>query len=208
MENEKSLSWFDDQSFRNIIENNLPLLFKEAELETTRGGKIGMEVGTLRERILIACMIKCFGETKISTDFGVAESSKDVKVFEDIISIKTFSNDGYGGLKIFWASDNETVNKTIENYVPQNNLLITNIRWGKKEGGVFLIPLDVQNEFFQINGAKNYLKKNSGNNRGISINKEILVSMLKDPRTKKIEIDWILHKIPFNIYERWIQKII
>ena len=201
-------SWFDDISFVSIIKNNLPKLFKEAELETMRGGKIGMEVGSLREKILISCLLKRFGENNVNTNFGVSESSKDVKIFDDVISIKTFSNDGYGGLKVFWASDNQTVNKTINNYKPQHSLLITQIKWGKKEGGLYYVPLSVQNEYFEEYGVEKYLKINSGNNRGISIDKEILISMLNNPKTKKIEIEWTFNEEPINIYDRWRKKII
>ena len=200
--------WFDDISFVSIIKNNLPKLFKEAELETMRGGKIGMEVGTLRERILISCLLKRFGGNNINTNFGVSESSKDVKIFEDVVSIKTFSNDSYGGLKVFWASDNQTIDKTISNYRPQNSLLITQIKWGKKEGGLYYIPLSIQNEYFEKYGVEKYLKRNSGNNRGISMDKEILISMLNNPETKKIEIEWISDQEPINVYDRWINKIL
>ncbi|MCX7948432.1 MAG: ThaI family type II restriction endonuclease, partial [candidate division WOR-3 bacterium] len=38
----------DEESVRKI-KTKLPYLFKLAELETSRGGRAGMEVGTLRE---------------------------------------------------------------------------------------------------------------------------------------------------------------
>ena len=157
---------------------------------------------------LIPDIEKSFCENNVNTNFVVSESSKDVKIFDDVISIKTFSNDGYGGLKVFWASDNQTVNKTINNYKPQHSLLITQIKWGKKEGGLYYVPLSVQNEYFEEYGVEKYLKINSGNNRGISIDKEILISMLNNPKTKKIEIEWTFNEEPINIYDRWIKKII
>ena len=199
--------WFDDDSFVSIIKNNLPKLFREAELETMRGGKIGMEVGGLRERILISCLIKRFGKD-INTNFGTTDNSKDVKVFEDVLSIKTFSNDAYGGLKVFWASDNQIVDRVIANYKPQNNLLIAQIKWGKEGGGLYYVPLSVQNEYFEKHGVSKYLKRNTGNNRGISIDKEILISMLNNPNTKRIDIEWNHNEDTIDVYERWINKIV
>jgi hypothetical protein len=200
-------NWFEDIRFVSIVKKNLPKLFKLAEKESMRGGKMGMEVGTLRERILVSCFIKSFGYENVTADFSVSENSKDVKVFDDVLSIKTFSNNGYGGLKVFWASDNKSVDKAINNYKPQHNLLITQIFWGKKAGGVYFIPLSVQNEYFQKYQVNNYLKKNKGNNRGISFNKEILISMMNNQKTTKIDIDWFTDDEHVNIYERWINKM-
>ena len=156
---------------------------------------------------MVSCFIKSFGYENVTADFSVSENSKDVKVFDDVLSIKTFSNNGYGGLKVFWASDNKSVDKAINNYKPQHNLLITQIFWGKKAGGVYFIPLSVQNEYFQKYQVNNYLKKNKGNNRGISFNKEILISMMNNQKTTKIDIDWFTDDEPVNIYERWINKM-
>lgn len=45
---------FDDINNVKKIQDKLPKLFYVAELESSRAGKIGMEVGSLRERILVA----------------------------------------------------------------------------------------------------------------------------------------------------------
>lgn len=201
------MEWFENIEFVNLVKSKLPKLFRLAELETMRGGKIGMEVGVLRERILTAFIIKCFGKENVKSDFSSTENSKDVKVFEDVLSIKTFTNNGFGGVKVFWASDNESVKKAVENYRPQNHLLISNIKWGKTDNGIFLIPLDVQNEILEHNGILKYLKINTGNNRGISFHTETFKSLLSHPNTKKIQIDWNLPILNFDVYDRWIQEI-
>ena len=59
---------FEDTKLVNRIKNKLPYLFQLAELESSRAGKIGMEVGSLRERIIIALLIYKFGEANVETN--------------------------------------------------------------------------------------------------------------------------------------------
>jgi len=48
---------FNDKELVARIQDKLPKLFQLAELESSRSGKIGMEVGSLRERIIVALLI-------------------------------------------------------------------------------------------------------------------------------------------------------
>jgi len=48
---------FSDKELVARIQDKLPKLFQLAELESSRAGKIGMEVGSLRERIIVALLI-------------------------------------------------------------------------------------------------------------------------------------------------------
>ncbi|RLC67524.1 MAG: type II restriction endonuclease subunit R, partial [Chloroflexi bacterium] len=48
---------FEDQKLVQKIKKKLPYLFQLAELESSRAGKIGMEVGSLREKIIVALLI-------------------------------------------------------------------------------------------------------------------------------------------------------
>jgi hypothetical protein len=43
---------FDDKLIVKRVKNKLPKLFQLAELESSRDGKIGMEIGSVRERIM------------------------------------------------------------------------------------------------------------------------------------------------------------
>lgn len=45
---------FQDSSVVKKIQDKLPKLFQLAELDNSRGGKLGMEIGSARERIVIA----------------------------------------------------------------------------------------------------------------------------------------------------------
>jgi hypothetical protein len=69
-------------------------LFHIAELESSRAGKIGMEVGSLRERIIVALLIYKFGEKSVDTTLPITESEADVKLSGNKISIKTITDSG------------------------------------------------------------------------------------------------------------------
>jgi len=62
---------FEDTKLVNRIKNKLPYLFQLAELESSRAGKIGMEVGSLREKIIIALLIYKFGEANVETNIPI-----------------------------------------------------------------------------------------------------------------------------------------
>jgi hypothetical protein len=47
------LELFEDEVLIEKIKRKLPYLFHIAEIESSRAGKIGMQVGSLRENILI-----------------------------------------------------------------------------------------------------------------------------------------------------------
>ena len=60
---------FEDEKLVTKIKSRLPYLFQLAELESSRGGKIGMEVGLVRERIIVALLIYKFGETNVKPKY-------------------------------------------------------------------------------------------------------------------------------------------
>jgi len=62
---------FSDQKLIVKIQSRLPYLFQLAELESMRGGKIGMEVGSVREKIIVALLIYQFGESNVKTEFPI-----------------------------------------------------------------------------------------------------------------------------------------
>ncbi len=48
---------FEDEKMVERIKSKLPYMFFIAEVEMSKSGKVGMEVGTLREQIIIALLI-------------------------------------------------------------------------------------------------------------------------------------------------------
>nr|MCU0393494.1 ThaI family type II restriction endonuclease [Thermoflexibacter sp.] len=128
---------FKNKNIVQKIQQKLPQLFQIAELETMRGGKIGMEVGSLRERILVALLIYNFGEENVKTDIPITAPEADVFVYENPFSIKTLSS--LSGLKLIWTVDAESAFKFSEEYEPSCDMIFVHINWGK-EGGLYCFP--------------------------------------------------------------------
>ena len=71
---------FEDEKVVRKIKRRLPYLFQLAELESSRAGKIGMEVGSVREKIIVALLIYKFGKTNVETKIPITEPEMDVKL--------------------------------------------------------------------------------------------------------------------------------
>lgn len=69
---------FDDNLIIKRVKNKLPHLFQLAELESSRNGKIGMEIGSVRERILIALLMYKFGIDIVDPDIPITAPEVDV----------------------------------------------------------------------------------------------------------------------------------
>jgi len=61
---------FADKNLTDKIKKRLPYLFAIAELESSRAGKIGMEVGSVREKIVTSLLIYRFGGNNVQTDLS------------------------------------------------------------------------------------------------------------------------------------------
>lgn len=64
-----------------------------------------MEVGSVRERIIVALLIYKFGETNVETEIPITEPEVDVKLFGIPVSIKTMTGKSFGGVKLIWTVD-------------------------------------------------------------------------------------------------------
>ena len=96
---------FDDEKIVVRIQERLPLLFHLAELESSCGGKVGMEVGSIREKIIIALLIYKFGENNVEINIPTTQADVDVQVFNEPISIKTITGKRLHGVKLIWTVD-------------------------------------------------------------------------------------------------------
>jgi len=201
----KLIEIFEDTKLVSRIKNKLPCLFQLAELESSRAGKIGMEVGSLREKIIIALLIYKFGEANIETDIPITEPEVDVKLFGIPVSIKTITGKGFGGVKLIWTVDAQKAKEFREAYYPHCEILLIQINWGDI-GGFYYIPLEVQKRFFDKVGREGYIKlpKPGTNPRGVEITKDALSSLVRDTSSKVIEINWQKTKIVYNPYKRWV----
>lgn len=196
---------FEDEKLVERIKNKLPYLFQLAELESSRAGKVGMEVGSLRERIIIALLIYKFGEANVETEIPITESEVDVKLFGEPISIKTITGKSLSGVKLIWTVDAQKAREFRESYYPHCDILLVQINWGNTEG-FYYIPVEAQRKLFDRIGRNSYIKlpKPGTNPRGVEITKEALTSLVKDDLSKSIEIKWQKTKIEYNPYKRWV----
>ncbi|MEA3432414.1 MAG: ThaI family type II restriction endonuclease [candidate division WOR-3 bacterium] len=108
---------FEDEKLVSRIKERLPYLFQLAELESSRAGKIGMEVGSLRERIIVALLIYKFGEANVETEIPITEPGVDVRLFGKPISVKKTGR-GLSGVKLAWTVDPQKAREFRENYFP------------------------------------------------------------------------------------------
>ncbi len=197
---------FDDERLVQRIKDRLPYLFQLAELESSRAGKIGMEVGSLRERILIALLIYKFGEANVETEIPITEAEMDVKVFGEPISIKTITAKKLGGVKLIWTVDAQKASEFRENYVPSCDMLLVQINWGET-GALYYIPVEAQRKVLESLGRERYIKlpKPGTNPRGVEISKEALNALTEYELTRKIPIEWEKADIEYDAYKRWVE---
>ena len=164
-----------------------------------------MEVGSLRERIIIALLIYKFGEANVETEIPITEPEVDVKLFESPISIKTITGKGFSGVKLIWTVDAQKAREFRETYYPHCGILLIQINWDSI-GGFYYIPLEAQKRLFDRIGGERYIKlpKPGTNPRGVEITKKALSSLVEDKMSKTIEISWQKTKVDYNPYRRWI----
>ena len=196
---------FKDEALISKIQRRLPYFYQLAELESSRAGKIGMEVGSLREKIIVALLIYKFGESNVRTDIPIIEPEVDVELLGRPISIKTIAGSGFGGVKLIWTVDAQKAREFRENYYPRCDILLVQIVWNGR-GGFYYIPLEVQERLFKAMGRERYIKLPvpGTNPRGVEIAKEALSQLVQGEETKVIEIDWRRSEIDYHPYKRWI----
>lgn len=197
---------FSDVKLVERIKLKLPQLFHLAELESSRAGKIGMEVGTTRERIVSALLIYKFGEQNVKTDVPITEAETDVLLYNKPISIKTITGKNFGGIKLIWTVDAQKANEFSKKYKPTCDLILVQINWDDK-GGFYYIPLEVQQQVLKKVGNENYIKlpKAGTNPRGVEMEGEAMRLLVSNRKTLIIPIDWRKENINFNAYNRWVE---
>ncbi len=196
---------FRDEALISKINRKLPCFYRLAELESSRAGKIGMEVGSVREKIIIALLIYKFGEHNVKTDIPIIEPEVDVELFGQPISIKTITSTGLAGVKLVWTVDTQKAKEFLENYYPRCDILLVQIVWNGR-GGFYYIPLEAQKKLFDKIGRERYIKlpKPGTNPRGVEITKEALSQLVRDKQTKVIGISWQKSEIDYHPYKRWV----
>ncbi len=119
---------FSDKVLVTKIQKRLPELFQIAELESSRAGKIGMEVGTIRERIITALLIHKFNDQNVKSDIPTTETEVDVLLYGKPISIKTITGKNFSGIKLIWTVDAQKAIIFSQNYKPTCDLIVVQIK--------------------------------------------------------------------------------
>ncbi len=208
---------FGDEKIVEKIKSKLPYMFFIAEVEMSKSGKVGMEVGTLREQIIIALLIYKFGYENVKPN-PINTEDFDLRLYGKPVSIKTIKKSlpkrigkfSGSGIKLIWAVDWEKVENFYRKYEPKSEMLLVELSWGK-EGGFYYIPLEVQREIFKEIGRDRYVYRNKKgtNPRGVEISNEGIKRLIEHRQTKKIDIFWKKPEIGADIiykpYRRWVE---
>lgn len=189
------------------IARALPVLFRIAELECKRGNRVGMEVGAMRERILIALLMYVYKKENVSfPETNLYEA--DVYLFGTPLSIKTKTGKGYAGVKLIWTMDWKRVDSFCKNFIPKCDLLYVNIQWNN-EGIFSFVSVETQKEVFdELKG--DYIKKprRGTNARGVELSARALKQLLAHPSTLLLPIHWTYEKTLLTekdrLYLRWV----
>ncbi|MCL2520020.1 MAG: ThaI family type II restriction endonuclease [Spirochaetaceae bacterium] len=197
---------FTDELLINKMRSKLPYLFQLAELESSRAGKVGMEVGSVRERIIVSLLVYKFGEENVRYELSITEAETDVVLFGNPISIKTISGKKTTGVKAIWTVDAQKAIEFCRNYSPSCDMILVHINWGG-EGGFYYVYKGIQLELLKAIGYQNYLKlpKVGTNPRGVEIAGEVMDKLITHKQTEKIMLNWQKADINFKPLERWLE---
>lgn len=197
---------FKDETLKERIQIKLPKLFQIASIENTRGGKEAMEVGSMREKIIVALLIYKFGEENIDSDIGVTTHANDVKVYGEPVSIKTKTSKYINGFKLSWTVDAAKSKNFLYEYKPSYDILYAQINWGSI-GGLYYFPLNAQLDVLNSIGRDTYIKlpKKGTNPRGIEITTKAARELVKHKDTLTISITWKKESIDYKPITRWVE---
>jgi hypothetical protein len=172
-------------------------------LESSRAGKVGMEVGFLRERIIVALLIYVFSEENVKTDIPITEAETDVIVFYEAISIKTIT--GNSAIKLIWTVDKEKALEFANNYIPSCDMIFVQINWNNS-GGFYYFTKELQIEVLNKLGRDKYIKlpKVGTNPRGTEMTIKALKTLIEES-TYKILINWQKEILDYRPINRWIE---
>lgn len=196
---------FTDQTLIAKIQKRLPELFYLAELESSRAGKVGMEVGSMREKILIALLLYKFGEQNVQTNLPIHEPETDVIVFGRSLSIKTMTGTSFKSVKLIWTVDAQQAITFSQHYVPCCDMLLVQVNWDNV-GGCFWFSQEAQTETLEKMGRAEYIKlpKAGTNPRGVELSGKALAVLSNHPQTLKFPVQWHRTKVDYNPYRRWL----
>lgn len=199
---------FDDKLIVKRVKNKLPHLFQLAELESSRNGKLSMEIGSVRERILIALLMYKFGIDIVNPNIPITAPEIDVIVNDEPLSIKTMTTQSksWTPIKLIWTVDHQKALEFKESYQPTCAMMVAKICWNS-QGKLLLFSKKSQLEVLNLIGKDGYIKlpKQNTNSRGVEITTQALTLLEQSSDTKCIDINFIRKEIDYReIYTKWL----
>ena len=196
---------FTDQQAIGLIQRKLPISFQYAEVDCSRAGRVGMEVGSERETILVSLFIHYFGKENVETEIPITDSEVDVRIFDIPLSIKTKTGNSFGGIKAVWTVDPVSAKQFKTSFTPKIDILLAQIIWNQF-GSLYYIPVEVQKDIFSKIGIQKFLNlpKEGTNPRGVEFSSFAIQSAVNDKRTHSIKINWQKKQNDYNKYDRWV----
>lgn len=197
---------FNDPKIVKRIQEKLPEFFYIAELETQRAGRTGMEVGSVREKILVSLLIYYFGRENVDTEIPITKAEIDVRLFGVPISIKTKKGRSLSGIKTNWTVDQKNAQEYLDRYEPICDIMFAQIIWDDL-GFLYYFPLESQKSVLEYFGKEAYIKLPTvgTNPRGIEIKSDAMKKLLEHEKTMKIEIHWTKKETKVDTFERWVE---
>ncbi|MFP5990445.1 ThaI family type II restriction endonuclease [Helicobacter pylori] len=196
---------FNDERMILKIQEKLPYLFQLVESENSRDGKLGMEIGSARERVIIALMLYYFGKENVQTDLTITQKEIDAIVLNKPYSIKTAQT--LNGIKLIWTTDALKIQEFIESYKPNTDILFVHVCWGK-EGEFYYIPSAIQQGVLTTKSKEFYFKlpKSGTNSRGVGISKLALLECIAHKDTLRIPIFWKrTNNLKHSPYDKYLE---
>lgn len=201
------IALFEDSETIQKIQMKLPYLFQLAEIDNSRDGKLWMEIGSARERILIALLIYKFWEENINVDIPITRNETDVMVYGNPLSIKTLTNRKITWFKLIWTVDSQKAREFMQNYQPECDILLAQInRWWI--GYLYLFDKTAQEEILEQLWREAYFKlpKEGTNPRWVEISNNAVERLVNHQTTKKIEVNRMRSETStYKCYDRWIE---
>lgn len=166
---------------------NLIRLYGVSQMECCRNGRLTPEIGTSREKDLIASFVS---NPELSVVYDIPNAfEEDVIVNEDKISIKHSSNRRVksNGIKAIWTSNEVKQCEFVAEHAWSRNLLLSYVRFednriDKGELELLFIDKDIilHQQYLYLLKEKSVFKCLKGNSRGIEFTSEFFEQIINN----------------------------
>jgi hypothetical protein len=170
--------------FNTLSINKLIRLYQESQIENKRNNRLTAEVGSSRERDLIAYIMYQLQE-KYKIDYKINnEYEEDIIINDTKISIKHSSNktNSKSSIKVSWTQHKESKDKIMNNFVFKCDLIIIYVRMKEIQCGSIEVLYFTKSNLNELKQqSKNIFKtRDTSNGRGIEFHPEFFKIMLNN----------------------------